>query len=82
MKMTFQSHKRSLIKLKASFYKKINQYYLDRTVILQNLLSWYVIMKWNIQVLKVRWTELDANIGWLKEEVLLKVFSENVLHVV
>ena len=31
---------------------------------LRNLLSWNVIMKWNIQVLKVRWTELDASIGW------------------
>ena len=41
-------------------YKKVNQYYLDRTVILRNLLYWNVTMKWNIQVLKVRWIELDA----------------------
>ena len=39
-------------------------------------------MRWNIQVLKVRWTELDASIGWYEDEVLLKVLSENVLHVV
>ena len=38
IKMTFLCHKRALIKLKASFYKKVNQWYLDRTVILRNLL--------------------------------------------
>ena len=36
--MIFYGHKRALIKLKASIYKKVNQCYLNQTVILQNLL--------------------------------------------